>query len=220
MATKPKSKSKTTPKLRIAAQKPGRATAEKRPKPRLVPPDENKLTVAQKELRDAIASGPRGRFRMSGPFAIWMEAPEYGSLAQELGGYLRYNTSLLPRLSEFAILCTARMWRAQYEWMAHAPLAEAAGVKPDAIKAIQAGRRPSTAPADELAIYDFVRELYRDRRVSDPIYKRVQKFLGNRGMVELVGILGYYAMVSMMLDVFRSATDPAKAQPFPEPLAA
>ena len=192
----------------------------KRPKPRLTPPDEDKLTQAQKELRDAIKSGPRGRFRMSGPFAIWMEAPQYGSLAQELGGYVRYNTSVLPRLCEFAILCTARHWRAHYEWMAHAPLAEAAGVKPDAIKAIQAGRRPSTAPADELAIYDFVKELYRDRRVGDPVYKRLHKVLGNRGMVELVGILGYYATVSMMLNVFRAATDPAKPLPFKEPMAA
>lgn len=192
----------------------------KRPKPRLTPPAEDQLTDAQKELRDAIKSGPRGRFSMSGPFAIWMEAPEYGALAQKLGGYVRLQTSLPSRLSEFAILCTARHWRAHYEWMAHAPMAEAAGVKSETVRAIQAGRRPSTAPADELAIYDFVKELYRDRRVGDPVYKRVHKVVGNRGMVELVGILGYYATVSMMLNVFRAATDPAKPLPFKEPMAA
>jgi 4-carboxymuconolactone decarboxylase len=191
--------------------------AGKRPKPRLVHPNEDQLTEDQRELRDAIKSGPRGRFMMSGPFAIWMEAPQYGSLAQELGGFVRYQTSLLPRLSEFAILCTARHWLAQYEWSAHAPMAEEAGVSRDAVKAIQEGRRPGTAPADELAIYDFVRELYRDRRVSDGTYKRVHDILGNRGTVELIGILGYYATVSMMLNVFRSAIDPRKPLPFAEP---
>jgi 4-carboxymuconolactone decarboxylase len=191
----------------------------KRPKPRLTPPDENRLSAAQAALRDAIAAGPRGRFNMSGPFAIWMEAPEFGLLAQQLGGHVRFKTSLPPRLSEFAILCTARHWRAQYEWAAHAPMAEKAGVKPDTVRALQRGRRPAGAAADELAIYDFVRELYRDRRVGDPIYKRVNKTLGNQGTVELVGILGYYAMISMQLNVFRAAIAPDKPLPFREPLA-
>lgn len=190
----------------------------KRPKPRLTPPAEDKLTEQQKALRDAIASGPRKQFSMSGPFAIWMESPEFGLLAQQLGGHVRYKTSLPPRLSEFAILCTARTWRAQYEWMAHSPIAEKAGVKPETIRAIQAGRRPSAAPEDELAIYDFVKELYRDRRVGDATYDRVKKVLGNSGMVDLVGILGYYAMISMMLNVFRAAVDPDKPLPFREPV--
>jgi 4-carboxymuconolactone decarboxylase len=190
---------------------------EQRPKPRLTPPAESQLSAPQQTLRDAIASGPRGRFNMSGPFAIWMEAPDLGLLAQQLGGHVRFKTSLPPRLSEFAILCTARMWRAQYEWQAHAPMAEKAGVKPAAIKAIQAGRRPNGAPADELAIYDFVKQLYRDRRVNDRLYGRVHKVLGNAGMVELVSTLGYYAMISMLLNVFRAATAPDKPLPFREP---
>ena len=194
--------------------------SEKRPKPRLTPPAEDQLNDAQRALRDAIAAGPRGRFNMSGPFAIWMEAPELGLLAQQLGGHVRFKTSLEPRLSEFAILCTARMWRAQYEWQAHAPMAEKAGVKPAAIKAIQSGRRPNGAPADELAIYDFVKQLYRDRRVSDALYRRVHKLFGDGGMVELVGILGYYAMISMTLNVFRADIDPDKPLPFREPVTA
>lgn len=190
----------------------------KRPKPRLTPPTEDKLTDQQKTLRDAIASGPRKQFNMSGPFAIWMESPEFGLLAQQLGGHVRYKTSLPPRLSEFAILCTARTWRAQYEWMAHAPIAEKAGVKPETIRAIQAGRRPGAAPEDELAIYDFVKELYRDRRVGDATYARMKKVLGNNGLVDLVGILGYYAMISMMLNVFRAPVDADKPLPFREPM--
>jgi 4-carboxymuconolactone decarboxylase len=183
---------------------------QKRPKPRLTPPSPDQLTEAQKKLRDAIASGPRGEFRMEGPFGIYMEAPEYGLLAQALGGHVRLRTSVAPRLSETAILCTARHWRAQYEWFAHAIIAEKQGVKPATIKSIYAGRRPKTAPKDELAIYDFVKELYADRRVSDATYKKVQKLLGNQGAVELVGICGYYAMISMQLNVFRAPLPPGQ----------
>jgi 4-carboxymuconolactone decarboxylase len=175
------------------------------------------MTAAQRALRDAIAAGPRGAFTPSGPFAIWMHAPEYGLLAQSLGAYCRFKTSLPPRLSEFAILATARQWRAQYEWQAHAPLAEKAGVAPETIRALQTGRRPARAPADERAIYDFVVELYRTKRVSDRTYRQVHKHLGTQGTVELVGILGYYALISMTLNVFRAATDPNKPLPFREP---
>lgn len=193
--------------------------AAKRPKSRLTHPAEDKLTPEQQELRDAIKSGPRGRFVMGGPFAIYMEAPKLGLMAQQLGGHVRLETSVPPRLSEFAILCTSRTWRAQYEWIAHAPIAEKQGVAPATIQAIQAGRRPNGAPDDELAVYDFVKELYRDRRVSDGTYAKLHKLLGDKGMVELVGILGYYGMVAMMLNVFRAETDPEKPLPFREPLA-
>jgi 4-carboxymuconolactone decarboxylase len=191
--------------------------ANQRPKPRLTVPTEEEMTPAQCALRDAIAAGPRGVFKPSGPFAIWMHAPEYGLLAQGLGAHCRFKTSLPPRLSEFAILATARHWRAQYEWQVHAPLAEKAGVSPETIRALQIGRRPARAPADERAIYDFIVELYRTKRVSDRTYRQVHKHLGNRGTVELVGILGYYALISMTLNVFRAATDPDKPLPFREP---
>jgi 4-carboxymuconolactone decarboxylase len=185
-------------------------------KPRLTPPSEDKLTAPQKALRDAIASGPRGRFTMGGPFAVYMEAPEYGMLAQKLGGYVRLETSVPPRLSELAILCVARHWKAQYEWYAHAPIAERQGVKPETIKAIKAGRRPTTAKRDELAVHDFVQELNKTKRVSDPTYKKVQKLLGDQGTVELVGILGYYTTVSFLLNTFRSPLPEGQALPFKE----
>jgi 4-carboxymuconolactone decarboxylase len=187
----------------------------KRPKPRLEVPAE--LDPAQRALRDAIASGPRGAFRPSGPFAIWLHAPELGQLAQALGAHCRYNTSLTPRQSEFAILATARIWRAQYEWQAHAPMAAKAGVPEKTIGDLRAGRYPKSAKSDERAIYDFASELYRKRRVSDRTYGRVLKALGTKGTVELVGILGYYALISMTLNVFRAQTDPDKPTPFAEP---
>jgi 4-carboxymuconolactone decarboxylase len=166
----------------------------------------------------ALRSGPRGQsITPRGPFAVWMHAPEFGDLAQKLGAHCRYKTALPPRLSEFAILCTARLWRAQYEWFAHALVAERAGVKPKTIKDLRAGREPKAAPKDERAIYTFVQELYKTKRVSERSYKRVHAILGDGAMVELTGILGYYALISMMLNVFRMMPPPDAELTFAEP---
>jgi 4-carboxymuconolactone decarboxylase len=197
---------------------PAKRLPAKRPAPRLAVPNEAELTGAQRSLMDAIRSGPRGKsITPRGPFAAWMHAPEFGHLAQALGGHCRYQTGVPPRLSEFAILCTARLWRAQYEWFAHEPPALAAGVKPKTIQDLRAGRAPKSAPKDERAIYDFIAELYKKRRVSDRTYKRVQDILGNAATVELVGILGYYAMISMTLNVFRMLPPPDAKLAFAEP---
>src|SRR5688500_17201649 len=192
------------------------AMPRKRPAPRLPTIADEDMTPAQRKLRDAIASGPRGRLIMNGPFGCFLHAPEYGHQAQALGAFVRFKTSLPPRLSEFAILTTARLWRAQYEWHAHAPMAERAGVLPATIRDLRAGRRPARAPADELARYDFIKELYRTRRVSDVSYRRVNKLLGDAGTVELVGILGYYSLISMTLNVFRAAIPDDAPLPFAE----
>lgn len=185
--------------------------------PRLQKLDENTLTTEQRALAQSIASGPRGQFKMSGPFAIYLHAPTFGELAQKLGGHLRFKTSVSPRLSEFAILCTAQHWKAQYEWAMHEPMAEKAGVKPATIRDIQAGRAPKSAPSDEKALYAFVKELYAKRRVSTPTYNRAKKVLGETGVVELVGILGYYAMVSMTLNTFKAPLPDGYKTPFKEP---
>jgi 4-carboxymuconolactone decarboxylase len=190
----------------------------KRPTPRLAPIDEARMTDTQRALMDAIRSGPRGQsITPRGPFAVWLHAPEFGQLAQAVGGFCRYQTALPARLSEFAILCTARLWRAQYEWFAHAPIAEKAGVKPKTIQDLRAGRTPATAPKDERAIYAFIQELYKTKRVGERNYKRVHAFLGDKGTVELIGILGYYVLISMTLNVFRMMP-PANAElAFAEP---
>jgi 4-carboxymuconolactone decarboxylase len=190
----------------------------KRPASRLALVDEPRMNDAQRALLEAIRSGPRGAsVTLRGPFAVWMHAPEFGHFAQALGGYCRYNTALPPRLSEFAILCTARLWRAQYEWFAHAPMAEKGGVKAKTIAELRLGRPPASAAKDERAIYDFIQELYKTRRVSDRTYKRVHSFLGDAATVELVGILGYYALISMTLNVFRMWPPENKKLAFPEP---
>lgn len=189
----------------------------KRLQPRLKTPEENDLTPEQRAMRDAVQKGPRQSFKMYGPLGVWIHAPSFGELAQKLGGHCRFHTSLSPRLSEFAIIVTARQWRAQYEWQAHAVLAEKAGVKPQTISDIRAGRAPKSAPADERAIFQFISELYRARRVSDRTYGRVAKMLGEPATVELVGILGYYALVSMTLNTFNVLPAPDQPVPFREP---
>ena len=135
--------------------------------PRLPAIPAEKQTPAQQALVDSIRSGPRGQAtQIRGPFAVFLHSPEYGQLAQQLGGYCRLKTKVPPRLSEFAILVTAKLWRAQYEWYAHVPHAERAGVSPQTIKALRAGRAPKNAPKDERAVHDFIKELYRRKRVA------------------------------------------------------
>jgi 4-carboxymuconolactone decarboxylase len=187
------------------------------PKYRLQDVADEQMTDPQRALRDAISSGPRGpRLKLNGPFGIWLHAPQMGLLAQALGAHCRFKTALPPRLSEFAILVTGQFWRAQYEWFMHAPMAERAGVKPETIRDIKAGRMPKRAPKDEQALYAFIRELYRTRRVGERTYARVRKFLTDDAMVELVGILGYYALISMTLNVFRAPLPDNAPLPFRE----
>jgi len=185
--------------------------------PRLAALAEETLTPAQRALAESIKSGPRGQFKMAGPFAVYLHAPTFGELAQKLGGHLRFKTGVPPRLSEFAILVTAQHWKAQYEWAMHAPMAEQQGVKPETIRDIQAGRAPKKAPRDEQAIYAFAKELYAKRRVGTATYNRVRKLLGDAGTVELVGILGYYALVSMTLNTFRMPIPEGMKPAFKEP---
>ena len=181
----------------------------KRPAPRLPVLTEEQMNPPQRALVDALRSGPRGKsIEIRGPFAAFIHAPAFGDLAQRLGAHCRYKTAVPPRLSEFAILCTARLWRAQYEWYAHEPMALKAGVPQETIDALKAGRVPKKAKKDERAVYDFVHELYKKRRVSDRTYARVRGFLDDAAMVELVGILGYYVLISMTLNVFRMLPPP------------
>ncbi len=191
--------------------------ARKIPPSRLPAIPEDQFTPPQRALIDSIRSGPRGQFKMSGPFYCYLHAPAFGELAQKLGAHCRFGTSLPPRLSEFAILATAQHWKSQYEWAAHAPIAEKKGVKPETIRDLRVGRMPKRAPRDERAIYAFIKELYREKRVRNRTYKDVNRLLGDTGTVELVGLLGYYAMVAMTLDVFRMPVPEGSPLPFPEP---
>ena len=170
------------------------------------------LTPAQRKVHDAIVAGPRGR--VVGPLRVWLLSPELAERAQELGAFCRFQTSLPPRLSELAILVTGAFWGAGFEWHAHAPLAIKAGIPAHAVEAIRRGKPPELAGEDEQAVYEFSRELWTRHRVSDATYRRIADLLGNETVIELVGILGYYGLISMTINAFEVPLPEGADQPF------
>ncbi|HEY0646623.1 hypothetical protein [Phenylobacterium sp.] len=172
------------------------------------------MTPAQKQVADAIVSGPRGSIR--GPFNAWLRSPELADRLQKVGEHIRYRSSLPARLNEFAILITARHWNAKFEWYAHYPLALRGGLKPEVAADLAKGLKPRGMAADEAAVYDFCVELRRDRRVSDATYAAVHKLFGDQGVVDLIAVNGYYDLVSMTLNVAEVATPPDGALPLPD----
>lgn len=161
------------------------------------------MTPAQRKVADAIMAGPRKS--LGGPFNAWLRSPELADKLQQVGEHLRFHSTIPSRLNEFAILITARAWDAGYEWSAHYPLAMKAGLKPGIAADLASGRRPKGMAADETAVYDFVTELRRTHRVSDPTYAAAQKVLGDQGIVDLVALSGYYDLVSMTLNTAQVA---------------
>jgi len=167
---------------------------------RLNPPTESNLTPEQQQVHDAITSGPRGR--VQGPLGIWLWRPELAQRAQALGEYCRYNSSLPAHLSELAILVTAQYWGSEFEWQTHKPIALKASLDKNIVEAIRTGAAPVIANADEDAVYNFATELCSSRRVSNSTYQSALDALGQEGVVDLVGILGYYSLISMTINVF------------------
>lgn len=162
--------------------------------------EQSQMDDRQKQVYDNIVSGPRGSVR--GPLAIWLHRADFADKAQELGQYCRYDSSLAPRLSELAILTTARIWDAMFEWQAHLRPALAAGLDPTVIESLSTDKHPFFAAEDEALVYEFTRELSIKRAVSDALYARSVSILGKAGTVDLVGVLGYYALISMTIKVF------------------
>jgi 4-carboxymuconolactone decarboxylase len=162
-------------------------------------PEAQRTPEEQAVCQEAI-SGIRGR--VPAPMIAWLKNPELARRGQKLGELLRYQTTLEPRLSELAILVTARHWTAHYEWTVHKRDGLKAGMDPAVVDAIAERRTPVLRDAAEQAVYDVSITLLATRRVPDALYRRAVEALGERGMVELVGILGYYALVAMTLNVF------------------
>lgn len=167
---------------------------------RIAPLDIGNLTEHQRTVYDAIASSPRGGVR--GPLAVWLNRPEFADLAQSLGRYCRYDTLLPPRLSELAILVTARVWSAEFEWQAHKKIGLAAGISPTTVEAIRQGKTPEFDREDERVVYEFSLALQRDRKVSQTLYDQAVTVLGEATIVDLTGLLGYYGLISMTINVF------------------
>ena len=175
---------------------------------------EDKLTDAQRAAIKTVTAGKRAGVR--GPFAAMLRSPELCARAAHLGEFCRFETSLPERLSEMAILITAYNWRAQYEWFAHAPMAQKGGLADDIIEAIRTGKRPASMKADEAVVYDFCTELHNTKRVSDATSARAVQAFGERGAVEILGISGYYVLVSMVLNTAKVELPAGAAPPFPE----
>ena len=162
----------------------------------------DKLTPIQKQAIEEFKSA-RGA-DISGPFVPLLRSPEVMNRARAMGDYLRFKSTLPPRLSEFVILLTAREWTQNYEWDAHARLALQAGVSTDTVDAIAKGRRPEHLTEDEAILYDLSSELQHHKGVSDETYARAVKRYGEQGVIDAVGITGYYTLLAMVLNTART----------------
>lgn len=168
---------------------------------RFAPLTWEKLTPEQRTMAEHVLAGPRRG--LDGPMNILLRSPEMGDIAQQFGASMRFLTSMPTKLRELAIIVTARHWTAQFEWQAHARAAADAGLDAAIIADIAERRRPAKLAPDEAVVYNFVTELLTNKQVSDPTFTAARGQLGERGVVDLIGLLGWYQMVSMLLKVDR-----------------
>ncbi len=151
---------------------------------------------------------------LAGPYNPLLRSPVLASRMYDLLDYLRWNSSLPARLSEFAILIQARLWRSQVEWYAHHPLALKAGLPESVAADLKANRRPGGMTPEEEAVYDFCMELSTRHEVSDAVFDRAKRVLGEQQVVDLVGISGTYVTVAMILATAEAGVPPGKEPPF------
>jgi len=173
---------------------------------RFAPLTWDKMSSAQKTMIDHLLAGPRAG--TGGPFNVLLRSPEMGDLAQEWGASMRFTTSFPAKLRELAIILTARHWTSQYEWQAHRRAAAQAGLAEPIILDIAAGRRPPALDKDETVIYNFVTELLTTKQVGDATFAAVKDKFGEKGVVDVMGVVGWYQFVSMLLNVDRYPLGP------------
>ena len=172
------------------------------------------MSAAQRAAAQEIIDGPRGA--VVGPFVPLLRSPELMGLAQRMGEYLRYRSAIGIRLSELAILVTARQWDQQVEWAIHAPIAEKVGIPVSVILAIAERRRPEGMLVDEAVVHDFCVELHETKAVSDGVYADALAQLGEQGVVDLMGINGYYTFLAMVMNTARTAVPEGEEWALPE----
>ena len=190
----------------------GNASAQERMPP--LPGD--KLTAEQKKAIEEFKAARSGN--PSGPWAVMLRSPDMMSRARALSDYLRFKSVLSPRQSEFVILITAREWGQNYEWNAHHALAMKAGLNPDIAKAVAEGRRPERMAEDEEILYNFCTELHQNHSVSDATYARMVGKFGEQGVIDTIGLSGWYTLVAMVLNTSRTPLPSGAAPaltPFP-----
>jgi 4-carboxymuconolactone decarboxylase len=161
----------------------------------------DEMTPAQRAMIEHVISGPRGS--TDGPFNVQLRSPEMGDLGQQFGAATRFATSVPRKLYELAIIITARHWTSQFEWTAHHRGALQAGISPAVCDAIAVGKRPASMPPDEEAVYNFATELLETKQVSNGTFDAAKKLLGEKGVVDLISVMGWYGTVSMYLNVDR-----------------
>lgn len=183
-------------------------------KDRLGPIPASEWTPVQRAAAQAVIDGPRGA--LYGPFVPLLRSPELMGCAQRMGEYLRYRSAIGTRLSELAILVTARHWNQQVEWAIHAPIARDAGIAQATIDAIAERRMPPALAPDEQAVYDFCIELQRDKRVSDASWNAALAQFGEHGVTDLMGLNGYYTFLAMLMNAAQSEPPPSTAAPLPD----
>ena len=171
------------------------------------------MSAAQQVAAQAVIDGPRGA--LYGPFVPLIRSPELMAAAQKMGEYLRYRSAIGTRLTELAILVTARQWSQQVEWAIHAPIAREYGVSEAVIAAIAARERPSEMLEDETLVYDFCLQLHQQQRVDDATYAAALAAFGEQGVVDLMGINGYYTLLAMVMNAAQTAAPPSSAAPLP-----
>jgi 4-carboxymuconolactone decarboxylase len=172
----------------------------------------DQLSPEQKDIFDEITAGPRGR--VHGPFLVWLHRHELLRRGQALGLYCRFNSGLEPRLSELTILVVSSYWQAETEWHDHSVNAIKLGVDADALEAMRVGKQPAFKKPDEQALYEFVSEMLKTHRVSDATYQRAVDIFGQDLVIDLVGIVGYYCLIAMTLNVFEVPLPAGAKNPF------
>ena len=170
---------------------------------RLGPILDHELSEAQRAAAQEIIAGPRGA--VYGPFVPLLRSPELMAHAQRMGEYLRFRSAIGGRLSELAILVTARQWDQQVEWAIHAPIAARVGIPASVIAAIAARQRPADMLVDEAVVHDFCVELHQTKAVSDRVYADALALFGEHGVVDLIGINGYYTLLAMVMNTARTS---------------
>lgn len=158
------------------------------------------LEPAAQQIYDDIFAA---RGSMAGPFGVWLHSPEFTRRASQLGEFLRYHTSLAPRLSELIILITARCQKSEVEWEIHEPLARKAGLSDQVIEALRSDTEPAFNAPDEKATYEYCIQLHRTHTVDEQTFQQLINVLDNKAAVEVTGLCGYYTMVAMTLNAFR-----------------
>lgn len=177
-----------------------------------IPRDE--MDDAQRAAADELIAGPRKGVK--GPFIPLLRSPQLMARLQKVGEYLRFESGLSRRVNEFVTLVVSRAWTQQFEWATHVPLAIGAGTAAETIATLREGRRPVAMTKEEELAYDFTTELQRNRGVSDATYRAAVEAFGERGVIDLVGLIGYFTTVNMVLNVAHTPPEPgAGVEPLP-----